>query len=34
MNNENDLREHMVGILFSQSGKLSELQKQVNMIIV
>jgi hypothetical protein len=25
----NDLREHMVGILFSQSGKLSHLQKQV-----
>jgi len=29
LNNENDLREHMVRILFSQSGKLSELQKQV-----
>ncbi|KAH7646731.1 e3 ubiquitin-protein ligase-like protein [Dermatophagoides farinae] len=28
-NNENNLREHMVGILFSQSGKLSELQRQV-----
>jgi len=25
----NDLREHMVGILFSQSGKLTHLQKQV-----
>lgn len=31
--NETDLREHMVGILFSQSGKLSELQKQVNLTI-
>nr|XP_027195486.1 E3 ubiquitin-protein ligase MYCBP2-like [Dermatophagoides pteronyssinus] len=28
-NNDNNLREHMVGILFSQSGKLSELQRQV-----
>lgn len=25
----NDLREHMVGILFSRSGKLTHLQKQV-----
>lgn len=24
-----DLKEHMVGILFSRSGKLSHLQKQV-----
>jgi len=25
-----DLKEHMVGILFSRSGKLSHLQKQVH----
>lgn len=32
--NEIDLREHMVGILFSQYGKLTELQKQALLHIV
>lgn len=27
----NDLREHMVGILFSRSSKLTHLQKQVSL---
>jgi len=29
-NDGTDLREHMVGILFSSSNKLSHLQKQVS----
>lgn len=29
LDGDHDLKEHMVGILFSRSGKLSQLQKQV-----